>query len=134
LNSSTNFHGFRGEDITFFSADLQEKAKRAIEEIRVDYDRSAVRVFRTVVDPEEEEEYLMIPDSIGVTRSITDFGGRGNLEEGIAPEFIEDDFIAMRLEEYTKKGKEFYDASGTMSRKILTEEEAMKLIKAEIAS
>ena len=133
LNSS-DFHGFHGEDITFFSADLQEKAKQAIKEIRVDYDRSAVRVFRTVVDPEEEEEYLMIPDSIGVTRSITEYGKEGSLEEGIAPEFIEEDFIAMRLKEYTKIGKEFYDASGTMYRKILTEKEAMDLIKAEIAS
>jgi hypothetical protein len=133
LNSS-DFHGFHGEDITFFSADLQEKAKRVIREIQIDYDESAIHVIRTVTDPEEEEEYLMIPDSTGVTRSITDHGGRGNLEEGIAPEFVESDFIAMRLEEYTTKGKEFYDSTGAVYRKVLTEDEAMKLINAEIAS
>lgn len=133
LNSS-DFHGFRGEDITFFSADLQEKAKRVIREIQIDYDESAIHVTRTVTDPEEEEEYLMIQDSIGVTRSITDHGGRGNLEEGIAPEFVESDFIAMRLEEYTTKGKEFYDSTGAVYRKVLTEDKAMELINAEIAS
>jgi hypothetical protein len=76
----------------------------------------------------------MIPNSIGVTRSITEYGGKGNLEEGIAPKFVEDDFVKMRMEEYTKKGKEFYDASGALSKRVLSEEEAGKLIEAEIAS
>ena len=99
-----NLGDFNGEGLPFFSIDLQEDALKIMEDIKLDFDRSATTYFRSNTDPDEVEEIIKIDGSIGTTRALTEFGSRNSPWEGIVTPFSKPSWEGKFTEDYTKRG------------------------------
>lgn len=99
-----NLGDFNGEGLPFFSIDLQEDTLKIMEDIKLDFDRSATTYFRSNTDPDEVEEIIKIDGSIGTTRALTEFGSRNSPWEGIVTPFSKPSWEGKFTEDYTKRG------------------------------
>lgn len=100
---------FNGEELPFFSMDLQDEAIKTLDKIKVDYDKSTSTFVRSAEDPSEIEEIIYVPNSIGVNRYNVEFGRvpKFNIESWKS-KFVIDSINESRsefVERFIKEGK-----------------------------
>lgn len=107
---------FNGEELPFFSMDLQDDAIKTLAEIKLDYDKSKSTFIRSAEDPSEVEEIIYIPKSSGANKFLTEYGSvKKGFFNGIVPVFN------MVNWETTFENNRVNEAKSTFIEKFVTE-------------
>lgn len=104
LESTPYKMSIHGEDNPIFAMDLQAPVLEALSKIEEDISQYELIPIRQEDSPEEVEYYRNIPNSIGVTKFLTQYGNWKDLAKGISPEFVIEKWRKFKTKEYQDQG------------------------------